>query len=194
MRVAEKRGLDATLDLLFCGEPGCDELLPTLLTTGQLTATADQPAQLRSWWLYCMLHSGHPLREKLTLFWHNHFATSIAKVSNAPRCSPKKLLREPRPGQVRALSAAISKDAAMLDWLDSNSNIKGKPNENYAREIMELFSLGVGNYTEKDIRQAARAFTGWHTGSDGYSSSMPACTTTAKKPSSAKPATGTATM
>jgi uncharacterized protein (DUF1800 family) len=60
----------------------------------------------------------------------------------------------------------ISKDAAMLVWLDSNSNVKGKPNENYAREVMELFSLGVGNYTEKDIKEAARAFTGWHVNDD----------------------------
>ncbi|MHB1423480.1 MAG: DUF1800 domain-containing protein [Gemmataceae bacterium] len=168
-RAAQKRGLAATLDLLMRGEPDCDDLLPTLLTAGQFTAAADQPAQLRSWWLYCMLHSGHPLREKLTLFWHNHFATSIAKV-NSPRemFNQNKLLREHALGKFGPFLLAISKDAAMIHWLDSNSNIKGKPNENYAREIMELFSLGVGHYTETDIRQAARAFTGWHTDSDGF--------------------------
>jgi hypothetical protein len=169
LKAAEKRGLPATLDLLFAGEPGCDDLLPALMTAGQFTAAAKQPAQLRGWWLYCMLHSGHPLREKLTLFWHNHFATSIAKVqSTREMFNQNKLLRQHALGKFGPFLLAMSKDAAMLHWLDSNSNIKGKPNENYAREVMELFSLGVGNYTEKDIREAARAFTGWHTDSDGF--------------------------
>ena len=78
------------------------------------------------------------------------------------------LLREHALGKFGPLLQAISRDAAMLVWLDSNSNVKGKPNENYARELMELFSLGVGNYTEKDIREAARAFTGWHTDGTGF--------------------------
>jgi hypothetical protein len=169
LRTAEQRGPRATLDLLLQGEPDCEELLPTLLSAGQFTAEANEPAQLRGWWLYCMLHSGHPLREKLTLFWHNHFATSIAKVgSTREMFSQNKLLRAHALGKFGPFLLAISKDAAMLHWLDSNSNIKGKPNENYAREIMELFSLGVGHYTEKDIREAARAFTGWHTNNDGY--------------------------
>jgi hypothetical protein len=169
LRLAEKRGLHATLDLLLQGEPGCDDLLPSLLTAGQYTAEADLAAELRGWWLYCMLHSGHPLREKLTLFWHNHFATSIAKVQSTHEMfQQNKLLREHALGKFGPFLLAVSKDAAMLHWLDSNSNIIGKPNENYAREIMELFSLGVGHYTEKDIREAARAFTGWHTDSDGF--------------------------
>jgi hypothetical protein len=169
LRAAEQRGPKATLDHLLQGEPGCDELLPALLTAGQYTAAANNSAQLRGWWLYCMLHSGHPLREKLTLFWHNHFATSIAKVNSTREMfNQNKLLREHALGKFGPFLLAMSKDAAMLHWLDSNSNIKGKPNENYAREVMELFSLGVGNYTEKDIREAARAFTGWHTDSDGF--------------------------
>ncbi len=169
LKAAEKRGLPATLDLLFAGETGSDDLLPALLTAGQYTAAANKPAALRGWWLYCMLHSGHPLREKLTLFWHNHFATSIAKVrSTRAMFNQNKLLREHALGKFGPFLLAMSKDAAMLHWLDSNSNIKGKPNENYAREVMELFSLGVGNYTEKDIREAARAFTGWHTDSEGF--------------------------
>jgi hypothetical protein len=169
LRLAHKRGVKATLDLLLQGEPACDDLLPALLTAGEFTAAANQPSQLRGWWLYCMLHSGHPLREKLTLFWHNHFATSIAKVNSTREMfQQNKLLREHALGRFGPFLLAISKDAAMLHWLDSNSNIKGKPNENYAREVMELFSLGVGNFTEKDIREAARAFTGWHTDSDGF--------------------------
>ena len=168
MRAAEQRGPRATIDLLMQGEPGCDEYLPAMLTAGESIAGRGEPADLRGWWLYCMLHSGHPLREKLTLFWHNHFATSIAKVNNATEMfNQNKLLRKHALGNFGPFLLAISKDAAMLHWLDSNSNIKGKPNENYAREVMELFSLGVGNYTEKDIREAARAFTGWHTNSEG---------------------------
>ncbi|HTU20746.1 MAG TPA: DUF1800 domain-containing protein [Gemmataceae bacterium] len=169
LRAAEKRGPQATLDLLLQGQPECDDLLPALLTAGQLTATADEPDSLRGWWVYCMLHSGHPLREKLTLFWHNHFATSIAKVkSTREMFNQNKLLRQLALGKFGPFLLAISRDAAMIHWLDSNGNIKGKPNENYAREIMELFSLGLGHYTEKDIREAARAFTGWHTDSDGF--------------------------
>ena len=116
-----------------------------------------------------MLQGGHPLREKLTLFWHNHFATSLAKVQNPTLMFRQNcLLRKHALGRFGPLLQAISRDAAMLVWLDSNSNVKGKPNENYARELMELFSLGVGHYTEKDIREAARAFTGWRTDGVGF--------------------------
>jgi uncharacterized protein (DUF1800 family) len=116
-----------------------------------------------------MLQGGHPLREKLTLFWHNHFATSLVKVQNpALMFRQNCLLREHALGRFGPMLQAISRDGAMLVWLDSNSNTKGKPNENYARELMELFSLGVGNYTEKDVREGARAFTGWRTDGRGF--------------------------
>jgi uncharacterized protein (DUF1800 family) len=112
-----------------------------------------------------MLQGGHPLREKMTLFWHNHFATSIVKVSDSHLMFAQNcLLREHALGKFGALLREVGRDGAMLIWLDAASNVKGKPNENYARELMELFSLGVGNYTEKDIREAARAFTGWTQG------------------------------
>ncbi len=164
---AERKGPDATLDLLLRGQPDADDLLPVLLTAGEHAAR--EPAQLRGWWLYCMLHGGHPLREKMTFFWHNHFATSIAKVQSGPLMFRQNcLLRRHALGKFEPFLQAISQDGAMLVWLDSNSNVKGRPNENYAREIMELFSLGVGNYTEKDIREAARAFTGWHTDGEGF--------------------------
>ena len=78
------------------------------------------------------------------------------------------LLREHALGRFGAMLQAVSRDAAMLVWLDSNSNVKGRPNENYARELMELFSLGVGNYSEKDVREAARAFTGWRSDGIGF--------------------------
>jgi uncharacterized protein (DUF1800 family) len=162
---AEKLGHGGTLDLLLRGRSDAVDLLPTILDVGRVAANReDSGEKLRDWWLYAMLHGRHPLREKLTLFWHNHFATSIAKVRGAePMFRQNCTLREHALGKFGPFLQAVSRDPAMLLWLDSNSNVKGKPNENYAREVMELFSLGVGNYTEKDIREAARAFTGWHT-------------------------------
>ena len=162
---AERLGPEGTLELLLEGRSQATEALETLIDVGRLAAERDDGGdQLRGWWLYCMLQGGHPLREKLTLFWHNHFATSLVKVqSPALMFRQNCLLREHALGKFGAMLQAVSRDGAMLIWLDSNSNIKGKPNENYARELMELFSLGVGNYTEKDVREAARAFTGWRT-------------------------------
>jgi hypothetical protein len=167
---AVQLGPDGTLDLLLRGRPGATDILPTLTDIGRVTAVRDDGGvRLRGWWLYCMLQSGHPLREKLTLFWHNHFATSITKVRSSELMFRQNvLLRAHALDRFGPFLQAISRDAAMLVWLDSNSNVKGKPNENYAREVMELFSLGVGNYTEKDIREAARAFTGWHTDGAGF--------------------------
>jgi uncharacterized protein (DUF1800 family) len=103
----------------------------------------------------------------LTLFWHNHFATSNLKVNNAGfMLGQYELMRKHAQGNFRKLLQEMSHDPAMMVWLDTNQSRKGKPNENFARELMELFSLGIGtpekpNYTETDIREAARAFTGW---------------------------------
>lgn len=162
---AGKLGHEATLDLLLHGQPKAAEILPTILDVGAVAASKEDGGEkLRDWWLYAMLHGQHPLREKLIVFWHNHFATSIAKVRGTDLMfRQNRTLREHALGKFGPFLQAMSRDPAMLLWLDSNSNVKGKPNENYAREVMELFSLGVGNYTEKDIREAARAFTGWHT-------------------------------
>jgi uncharacterized protein (DUF1800 family) len=171
LRQAVAEGLPATLDRLFAGDPGAGaRWQQLLLPTGKQMAGKNNPASLRNWWLYTMLHSLHPMREKLTLFWHDHFATSIAKVGKAPLMFKQNLtLREHALGKFGDFLQAMSKDPAMLLWLDSNSNVKGKPNENYAREVMELFSLGVhSGYTEKDIREAARAFTGWQVDDDTY--------------------------
>jgi uncharacterized protein (DUF1800 family) len=136
---------------------------------GEKAATQGQIFQLRSWWLYTILNTPHPLQEKLTLFWHNHFATSFAKVQRPMlMCRQNALLRRHALGKLRPFVLEISRDPAMLYWLDSNSNVKGRPNENYARELMELFTLGVGNYSETDVREAARAFTGWTANGDVY--------------------------
>src|SRR5207253_2878490 len=100
--------------------------------------------------------------EKLTLFWHNHFATSNAKVQNAGfMLGQYNLMRKHALGSFAELLKGMSSDPAMLVWLDGRDSKKGNPNENYGRELMELFSLGIGHYTENDVREAARSFTGW---------------------------------
>jgi uncharacterized protein (DUF1800 family) len=170
LTAAVEDGLAATLDRLLQGDKGTGDfyalLFPkdTKFEAGMLLAKNNSARDLGGWWLYAMHYSPHPLLEKMTLFWHNHFVSSIAKVGRTPLMyEQNKCLRRNALGKFGPFLLEISKDPAMLVYLDSNSNVKGKPNENYAREVMELFSLGVGNYTEKDVREAARAFTGWHT-------------------------------
>src|SRR5207244_11547629 len=108
--------------------------LDWLLENGRLIAETRTPVELRGWWLYTMLHGLHPLREKLTLFWHDHFATSINKVGSAPLMLQQNVtLREHALGKFEPFLQAMSKDPAMLVWLDAGSNVKGKANENYAR-------------------------------------------------------------
>jgi len=113
------------------------------------------------WWLDRMLRTKRPLIEKMTLFWHGHFATSIEKVPAALMAEQINLFRAQGMGNFRTLLASVSVDPAMSVWLDNRSNTKAHANENYAREVMELFALGLGNYTEDDVKNAARAFTGW---------------------------------
>jgi hypothetical protein len=170
-------GYQRTLDRLLAGEPDAADRLAMCEDAGRylLDGTrirlgfdfnnnpSDPAIPVRGWWLYTILEGGHPLREKLTLFWHNHFATSYAKVGSIRLMfDQNRTLRRHALGRFRPFLLEVSRDPAMLIWLDSNQNVKGAPNENYAREVMELFSLGVGNYTEKDVQEAARAFTGWH--------------------------------
>jgi uncharacterized protein (DUF1800 family) len=150
---------------LLEGDPAHIQRDQELAEEGKQIAERNNAFDLRGWWLDRMLNTHHPLREKMTLFWHNHFATSINKIMRAELMHRQNdLLRTHALAKFGPMLQQISKDPAMLIWLDSNSNVKGKPNENYGRELMELFSLGVHSvYTEKDIREAARAFTGWHT-------------------------------
>ncbi|TAK92085.1 MAG: DUF1800 domain-containing protein [Burkholderiaceae bacterium] len=118
--------------------------------------------QLGAWWVQEMIVTPAPLRERMTLFWHNHFVSSEKKVKAARLLYEQNvLLRQQALGNFATLLHAISKDPAMLIYLDSATNRKGQPNENFAREVMELFTLGEGHYTEQDIKEAARAFTGW---------------------------------
>jgi uncharacterized protein (DUF1800 family) len=118
--------------------------------------------RLKAWWLYRVLYDPDPLREKLTLFWHGHFATSNRKVNSIPlMLAQNELFRKHALGPFADLLQGVVGDGAMLVWLDGAGSKKEKPNENFGREFLELFTLGVGHYTEKDIREAARAFTGW---------------------------------
>ncbi|HEX8523348.1 MAG TPA: DUF1800 domain-containing protein [Tepidisphaeraceae bacterium] len=122
----------------------------------------NQSQSVASYWYYRMLNSPQPLQERLALFWHGHFATGAGKVERGRLMHQQiQLFRQKGPGSFRDLLIAVGRDPAMLIWLDGQANRKGKPNENYAREVMELFTLGIGNYSEKDIKELARAFTGW---------------------------------
>jgi len=135
----------------------------------------------RQRWLFRMVHSDRPLQEKMALFWHNHFATGYTKIAGTygategtrymaakPSEDPGgvrgqlHLFRDMALGNFRDLLTAIAKDTAMLVWLDGRTNTKAKPQENFAREIMELFTMGVGHYTESDVYAGARVFSGWN--------------------------------
>jgi uncharacterized protein (DUF1800 family) len=117
------------------------------------------------WWLYRMAYGADPLGEKLTLFWHNHFATALRGVYSMPLMLRQNVtLRKHARGTFGEQLAAIEADPAMLLWLDGGRNQKQHPNENFARELLELFTLGIGNYTEADVREAARGLTGWREG------------------------------
>mgnify|MGYP001316515441 FL=1 len=129
-----------------------------------LRASRLETKRVAYWWADRMISSPRPLEEKMTLFWHNHFANNETKVRDYRKLLlQNETFRLHATGNFRNLIIATAKDPAMLYFLDAGQNVKGSPNENFAREIMELFTLGVGNYEEKDIREAARAFTGWNT-------------------------------
>ncbi len=123
----------------------------------------DSLDSIKKWWLYRMSHTPRPLEEKMTLFWHGHFATANYKVDHPRRMwTQNETFRAHALGNFRTLLQAVSRDPAMLVWLDGVENRKGRPNENFGRETLELFTLGAGGgYTEADVKEAARAFTGW---------------------------------
>src|SRR3984893_1418817 len=121
-------------------------------------------AQLIQWGTQEMIDTKAPLLEKMTLYWHGHFATSAEKVRPAYKMwLQNQTLRAHALGNFGTLTKAISRDPAMLVWLDLVNSQKEKPNENFARELMELFTLGEGHYTENDIKESAKAFTGYRT-------------------------------
>jgi uncharacterized protein (DUF1800 family) len=125
--------------------------------------------RLKAWWLELMYTTRCPLREKMVLFWHGHFATSAQKVQPAHfNYHLNEVFRRHATGNFKALTTAVGQSPAMLRYLDNARSTKRKPNENWARELMELFTLGQGHYTERDIKEAARAFTGWSADYRGF--------------------------
>ncbi len=153
-------GFGATLDRLFTPRGHDSRLfagISSLLAAGDIGA-------LRAWWMALILGGGDALGERMTLVWHNHFATSFAKVGDVRTMHRQnQTMRELALGDFRKLLHAMARDPAMLVWLDGSDNRAGHANENFAREVLELFALGIGNYSEKDVQEAARAFTGWGT-------------------------------
>ena len=128
-----------------------------------LRASRLETDRLAYWWANRMLSTATPLQEKMALFWHGHFANNEEKVRDYRKMKRQlDLFQAKGTGNFRELLIGAAQDPAMLAFLDAGVNVKGAPNENFAREIMELFTMGVGNYVETDIREAARAFTGWN--------------------------------
>jgi hypothetical protein len=125
--------------------------------------------EIRLWWLDRMVRTRRPLEEKMTLFWHGLLVSSAATVRNTYLLyKQNQLYRRYATGNYHGLMQEVSKDPAMLVYLNNNQNVKAHPNENYARELMELFTMGIGNYTENDIKESARSFTGWTNAGDQF--------------------------
>jgi hypothetical protein len=161
---ALSQGLEATVEGLLAGDDAQEAEFQQVLDSiqGSLT-TFDDPGEVQAWWVHRMVRTRTPLREKLALFWHGHFATSYKKVGDGHLMLQQiDTLRSRALGNFRELLLAVARDPAMLVWLDGESSTKAHPNENFARELLELFTCGIGNYTEQDVLEGARAFTGWH--------------------------------
>jgi uncharacterized protein (DUF1800 family) len=168
-----KDGPKAAIDRVLSGTASAEgvpaEFRATADLLGESAASSRDPARLKAWWVYRMMFGPDPLTERLALMWHNHFATSNLKVENLTAMrAQNELFRKLGRKRFGELLNAVVRDPATLIWLDAPANRKGKPNENLARELMELFSMGVGNYTEADVKEAARALTGWTVADDAF--------------------------
>lgn len=143
-------------------QSGADQNTRLALANRINRARREKFQEVREWWVGRMLQTKRPLQETMVLFWHGLLVSGFPEVNN-PRFlyMQNELFRRMALGNFKELILEISKDPAMLVYLDNRSNRKGRPNENYARELLELFTLGIGNYTEQDIKEAAHAFTGW---------------------------------
>ncbi len=162
LQEAADAGLERVLDRLFDVQANPPAFRQASDQLAQASLSAGDSKGLAVWWLREMLETQTPLREKMTVFWHGHFATGADKVKEPQvMLAQNRLLREHALGDVAQLVHGISQDAAMLIYLDSAVNRKAHPNENFARELMELFCLGEGHYTERDVQELARCFTGW---------------------------------
>lgn len=181
---AAANGFEATVDELLAGlgdaaDPSGDAVaVPAFSAPSAVSRAAAPPGSparkqldaaylaetvaLQDWWFDRMIVTDTPLREKLTLFWHGHFATGLTKVRDpAWMYRQNQLFRAQGGGSFEQLTLAVAQDPAMMRWLDTVTDLVAHPNENFARELMELFTLGLGNYTQADVVAAARAFTGW---------------------------------
>lgn len=161
VRIAYERGEALGIKVLPAGtqrrlQPIVDKFFYSLIANGIETQ------RLGLWWANRMLRTSRPLEEKLTLFWHGHFATGENKVRDyRMMLQQNNMFRSRASGNLHDLLVGILKDPAMLVYLDNGENVRKHPNENFGRELLELFTMGVGHYTERDVREAARAFTGW---------------------------------
>src|SRR5262249_25870752 len=166
-----KAGPGPSIDRLLAGKARTCGVPPNFAAfadrLADIALAAPASNRLKGWWVYRMLFGPDPLTERLTLMWHDHFATSNLKVNNLSLMRRQnETLRSLGRAQFGTLLRAILRDPALLIWLDAADNTKDHPNENLARELMELFTLGVGPYSEDDVKQAARALTGWRLAGD----------------------------
>ena len=165
------QGYEATVERLLHPEdaPEWDDALFRRYHVDQNSVMLIESAQ--SYWLYRMVNSPRPLEEKIALFWHGLFATAYGKLNHAKAVvNQTSTFRRHGLGAFRNLLSELSRDPAMIFWLDNKDNHKDAPNENYGRELLELFSMGIGTYTEADVKAAARAFTGWTIANQDYMS------------------------
>jgi len=161
IKEAQAAGPAKTLEQIF-DRTNDASIEKEMISSARLLTGGSDASQLASWWLLRMIKTPCPFLEKMALFWHGHFATGADKVQNARAMfRQNQLIRKHALGKFQPLVEDISSDVAMLVYLDSEENRKTRPNENYARELLELFCLGTGNYSEKDIKEIARCFTGW---------------------------------
>jgi uncharacterized protein (DUF1800 family) len=173
-----KDGPGPSIDRLLAGKCSTRiqsaEFARTTDALGDQAADQSDPARLKAWWIYRMLWTNDPLGERLTLLWHNHFATSNDKVNDvASMRRQNEIFRRLGRGPFGELLNAVVHDPAMLIWLDAPANRQGVPNENLGRELMELFTLGIGHYSEADIKEAARALTGWKVARGAFREFLP---------------------
>ena len=162
LEAALARGYEATVDELLHPEhaPPLEEDLIFRFYPDMKESRQIDPAQ--SLWVYRMINTQRPLEEKMALFWHQLFATGFGKLNHAKVMTNQvAMFRKHALGDFRTLLVEVSRDPAMIFWLDNHTNTKRVHNENYGRELLELFSLGIGQYTEDDVKNCARAFTGW---------------------------------
>ncbi len=167
-----KDGPEKSVDRLLRGTSGLHspaEFAATAELLAESAVSAGEIGRLKAWWFYRMVFGPDPLLEKLTLLWHDHFATANSKVADVGLMRRQNdTLRKQARGRFADLLAASVKEPALLLYLDAPANRKGHANENLARELMELFTLGVGHYSEQDVKEAARALTGWTVEGGGF--------------------------